>query len=186
MLEKGLRARGGVACSIKGKMEESPRCSICLEIMEGANVVALPECGHKFHGDCLVPWLRGNRSCPMCRTLPQPAFGDLSDSAQDLSPHPPFSLRDIAALTRDPLRMARRRGAPVRLQQAARAFRTASLQATSARASVRAVRDSEAFRDALLEERLAVQSSETAFIRLNRRASNLANIYREIAPPEPS
>lgn len=25
-------------------------------------------CGHKFHKNCVVPWLKENPKCPMCRT----------------------------------------------------------------------------------------------------------------------
>ncbi|CAA7404231.1 unnamed protein product [Spirodela intermedia] len=44
-----------------------PECCICLErFHKGDSLVRLP-CGHKFHGDCLSPWLRGCGDCPYCR-----------------------------------------------------------------------------------------------------------------------
>lgn len=41
-------------------------CSICLE--ENANKKwGELKCKHRFHTDCLVPWIETNRTCPMCR-----------------------------------------------------------------------------------------------------------------------
>ncbi|KAI9626467.1 hypothetical protein KEM48_010290 [Puccinia striiformis f. sp. tritici PST-130] len=42
-------------------------CSICLdEYVEVSEAVLIP-CGHGFHKDCLIPWLRRKPSCPDCR-----------------------------------------------------------------------------------------------------------------------
>jgi hypothetical protein len=43
-------------------------CSICMTPMLRAR--RLP-CGHAFHADCVGPWLRRVRRCPLCRA-PQP------------------------------------------------------------------------------------------------------------------
>ena len=49
-----------------GKLE-LPSCCICLdEIVIGAKTVLLP-CGHMFHSDCIITWLKKNNTCPMCR-----------------------------------------------------------------------------------------------------------------------
>ena len=49
-----------------GKLE-LPSCCICLdEINIGAKTVLLP-CGHMFHSDCIITWLKKNNTCPMCR-----------------------------------------------------------------------------------------------------------------------
>ncbi len=39
-------------------------CSICTEICNNHTIMG---CGHKFHEDCLMNWLRINNSCPNCR-----------------------------------------------------------------------------------------------------------------------
>mmetsp|Transcript_16487 Transcript_16487/g.27245 ORF Transcript_16487/g.27245 Transcript_16487/m.27245 type:complete len:573 (+) Transcript_16487:35-1753(+) len=51
-------------------------CSICCEMLESMEVVALPcetrGCGSYFHAECIRPWLERNPSCPLCRdALPQ-------------------------------------------------------------------------------------------------------------------
>ena len=49
-----------------GKVE-LPNCCICLdEIALGEKTVLLP-CGHMFHSDCIITWLKKNNTCPMCR-----------------------------------------------------------------------------------------------------------------------
>ena len=46
---------------------ELPNCCICLdEIALGEKTILLP-CGHMFHSDCIVTWLKKNNTCPMCR-----------------------------------------------------------------------------------------------------------------------
>ncbi|XAR72954.1 hypothetical protein NMG60_11019771 [Bertholletia excelsa] len=45
----------------------SQDCSICLEsFVEGDELLCLP-CGHRFHSDCLDPWLLTCGDCPYCR-----------------------------------------------------------------------------------------------------------------------
>ena len=50
----------------RGEKEE---CGICLSDFEaGERVIELPNCIHFYHGECVVPWLKINKSCPTCRT----------------------------------------------------------------------------------------------------------------------
>lgn len=45
-------------------------CSICLEnIQVGSQAKVIPGCLHKFHEDCITPWLLNNAICPYCRRL---------------------------------------------------------------------------------------------------------------------
>lgn len=46
----------------------SQDCAICKETMHKSEmkVKKLP-CGHNFHGECILPWLRQNNTCPVCR-----------------------------------------------------------------------------------------------------------------------
>ena len=49
--------------SLKGS-EEITECPICLE-SEGT-MISTP-CGHKFHTNCLMEWLKSHDNCPVCR-----------------------------------------------------------------------------------------------------------------------
>jgi hypothetical protein len=49
-----------------GKIE-LPSCCICLDdIKKNEETVLLP-CGHMFHWNCCLNWLKRNNTCPMCR-----------------------------------------------------------------------------------------------------------------------
>ncbi|XP_073037674.1 uncharacterized protein [Primulina eburnea] len=53
----------------KWKSSEEEECAVCLEQVkgeEGESIMHLP-CVHKFHTECLVPWLETNANCPCCR-----------------------------------------------------------------------------------------------------------------------
>jgi hypothetical protein len=44
-----------------------PTCPICSEdFMEGHKELTLP-CVHIFHEECVMPWLKDKKTCPMCR-----------------------------------------------------------------------------------------------------------------------
>ena len=43
----------------------SEKCSICIE--EQNFDIRKLNCGHCFHHDCLLPWLKIQRTCPSCR-----------------------------------------------------------------------------------------------------------------------
>ena len=60
-------------------------CAICLEVLEDEVAVPLA-CTHKFHAQCVIPWLQGgNRSCPTCRNKPARQLMVGSDSQSDAS-----------------------------------------------------------------------------------------------------
>ncbi|KAL0427403.1 UNVERIFIED_CONTAM: E3 ubiquitin-protein ligase SIRP1 [Sesamum latifolium] len=58
------------------KSSEQEECAVCLEQFnegrgrgrgrQGETLMQLP-CGHRFHTNCLVPWLEANAHCPCCR-----------------------------------------------------------------------------------------------------------------------
>lgn len=43
------------------------QCGICMENTNGNETVLILPCEHKFHEECLKPWLRINKFCPICR-----------------------------------------------------------------------------------------------------------------------
>ncbi|KAA8497115.1 E3 ubiquitin-protein ligase RNF38 [Porphyridium purpureum] len=47
--------------------ESEPQCCICLCNFEGGEMMRDLPCAHRFHAECLDPWIAGHRSCPFCR-----------------------------------------------------------------------------------------------------------------------
>ena len=51
------------------------KCAICYESFESSESsessqdqqYIIPECGHRFHTNCLMTWYRTHRQCPLCR-----------------------------------------------------------------------------------------------------------------------
>ena len=42
-----------------------PTCSICSEVL-GADLSAAI-CGHVYHTECIVSWMKQKASCPLCK-----------------------------------------------------------------------------------------------------------------------
>lgn len=43
-------------------------CAVCMSRFRVADLgVALPRCLHVFHASCIQKWMRGSRTCPVCR-----------------------------------------------------------------------------------------------------------------------
>ena len=64
--------------------EEDTQCTICLgEYEEGELVTAFP-CGgkHRFHKDCLLPWLANKNTCPLCRHPLEQCENVIADAAR--------------------------------------------------------------------------------------------------------
>ncbi|MDD9951146.1 MAG: hypothetical protein OXT67_06225 [Zetaproteobacteria bacterium] len=57
--------------------EELEDCPICLETMRpgacGQTIFRLNACKHTFHQQCVVGWLAGQNTCPLCRAEVAPA-----------------------------------------------------------------------------------------------------------------
>ena len=49
------------------ELEESEKCSICLENYKKDNIINELKCGHKYHKDCIDDWINDNNNCPLCR-----------------------------------------------------------------------------------------------------------------------
>ncbi|GMI84520.1 BCA2 zinc finger ATL 6 [Hibiscus trionum] len=48
-------------------IDDNVQCCVCLEDIEiGSQAKEMP-CKHKFHGECIIPWLELHSSCPVCR-----------------------------------------------------------------------------------------------------------------------
>ncbi|XP_078416150.1 E3 ubiquitin-protein ligase DZIP3-like isoform X7 [Cetorhinus maximus] len=67
--QQGLKSWEGA----RGLTEEQDPCVICHEELTIESMLVLP-CAHKFHTQCIGPWLNEQRTCPTCRlhvVLPQ-------------------------------------------------------------------------------------------------------------------
>ena len=49
------------------KRVEKEVCSICLDELDVDKKVCLLRCTHMFHENCIVEWLGGENTCPLCR-----------------------------------------------------------------------------------------------------------------------
>ncbi|XP_069470941.1 E3 ubiquitin-protein ligase RNF43 isoform X2 [Ambystoma mexicanum] len=61
--ERHLRRSGldsGSSCS------SAPVCAVCLEEFADGQDLRIISCSHEFHRECVDPWLRQNRTCPLC------------------------------------------------------------------------------------------------------------------------
>ncbi|CAN0897456.1 E3 ubiquitin-protein ligase Iruka [Linum grandiflorum] len=61
------RDRYADAGNAKLAEEGGKRCAVCLEDFEAKEEVRLTPCEHMFHEDCIVPWVKTNGNCPVCR-----------------------------------------------------------------------------------------------------------------------
>lgn len=59
--------------------EQEARCAVCLEQLI---VASKAPCGHLYHKECLLQWMRHSNTCPLCRRdiLPLP----LTDHSQSM------------------------------------------------------------------------------------------------------
>jgi hypothetical protein len=62
----GLSRDEILAFAHQAKSENTQNCSICYDSAVGESIVTLP-CNHDFHMSCIIPWLRSNTTCPLCR-----------------------------------------------------------------------------------------------------------------------
>ncbi|XP_024961295.1 probable E3 ubiquitin-protein ligase RHY1A [Cynara cardunculus var. scolymus] len=49
------------------KSSNQDECAICLDQFKAGETVTHLPCAHRFHSDCVCPWLEDNAQCPCCR-----------------------------------------------------------------------------------------------------------------------
>eukprot|EP01027_Heterolobosea_sp_BB2_P010356 GEZU01015202.1.p1 GENE.GEZU01015202.1~~GEZU01015202.1.p1 ORF type:complete len:110 (+),score=9.25 GEZU01015202.1:425-754(+) len=42
-------------------------CAVCMEEFKVGTAAKKLKCSHLFHAECIVPWLKKDNSCPVCR-----------------------------------------------------------------------------------------------------------------------
>lgn len=50
------------------KYHDEFSCTICHEPYQNGDPIILLECGHHYHKQCCLDWLKINRTCPLCRS----------------------------------------------------------------------------------------------------------------------
>lgn len=48
-------------------IEEHSSCTVCMSTYEEKEILRTLPCLHSFHKDCIDPWLKQNKVCPMCK-----------------------------------------------------------------------------------------------------------------------
>ncbi|XP_076924815.1 uncharacterized protein LOC143587399 [Bidens hawaiensis] len=64
---KGLKKLRWGKKWLRWKSSEDDECAICLDQFKASEKVAHLRCAHRFHSECLLPWLESNAHCPCCR-----------------------------------------------------------------------------------------------------------------------
>ncbi|XVF64519.1 hypothetical protein PTKIN_Ptkin09bG0175700 [Pterospermum kingtungense] len=73
--KRGLSEKEISSCLVPCKFQSAEcktgidRCAICqVEYEEEEEVVALPNCEHPYHSECISQWLQIKKICPICNT----------------------------------------------------------------------------------------------------------------------
>eukprot|EP00946_MAST-07B_sp_MAST-7B-sp1_P004356 g4356.t1 len=63
---------------------EAASCVVCMcDFEDGEEITILPRCLHKFHMDCIKPWLKKSTKCPICKQ--EVIADDMHDSSSGFS-----------------------------------------------------------------------------------------------------
>jgi len=69
--------------SNKKASEDELTCTVCLEQVNGGELVRSLPCLHQFHATCIDPWLRQQGTCPVCKLEVGSGWPDGRDSDTD-------------------------------------------------------------------------------------------------------
>ncbi|XP_071907162.1 uncharacterized protein [Coffea arabica] len=83
----------------KEKHEEGKRCAICLEDFEPKEIVTITPCNHMFHEECIVPWVKNEGRCPVCRFAISERFGETAAGSSNVTANDHFG-NDLTAIVR--------------------------------------------------------------------------------------
>ncbi|XP_019051417.1 PREDICTED: E3 ubiquitin-protein ligase SDIR1-like isoform X2 [Nelumbo nucifera] len=63
------RNKSSISTELEEEDGEAKGCSICLEDFVLHEQVLITPCNHMFHGDCILPWVKSQGQCPVCRFM---------------------------------------------------------------------------------------------------------------------
>lgn len=52
---------------LQSDVDRQESCCICLDAFSKGEVVMFLSCNHRFHNQCLRPWLQSKPICPLCK-----------------------------------------------------------------------------------------------------------------------
>lgn len=86
------------------------QCAVCTDNFEVSQEVITLPCTHPYHDECILPWIRTNGTCPVCRhaLVPQPEPHATPTAADYAAAGAPFNPRDNARSSQGPHRGSRR------------------------------------------------------------------------------
>ncbi|PIN18889.1 hypothetical protein CDL12_08434 [Handroanthus impetiginosus] len=64
---KSTTTGGGSFKSAADDFDDGKRCAVCLDDLESNKFVTVTPCNHMFHEECIVPWVKSQGKCPVCR-----------------------------------------------------------------------------------------------------------------------
>lgn len=67
--KSGLKRLSWGKTGLSWKSSNQEECVICLDNFKANEKVIHLPCTHRFHSNCLLPWLESNAQCPCCRTI---------------------------------------------------------------------------------------------------------------------
>ncbi|PWA40836.1 zinc finger, RING/FYVE/PHD-type [Artemisia annua] len=65
--KNGLKRLSWGRMGLSWKSSKQDECAICLDHYKAREKITVLPCAHRFHSDCLLPWLESNAHCPCCR-----------------------------------------------------------------------------------------------------------------------
>lgn len=175
--------------------EESLVCSICTEDFEKGQDLRVLPCNHKFHPECVDPWLLNvSGTCPLCRVDLRPVESRDSSASQEGELAPPLNpeaetshrrrhaLRDILSFRHLPNASAEERIGALRRLREQRRNQSGDLGPESANASAENVANARDRRSRRISSRLS--DVFTARARRDRSDTSPAAHQRETETPD--
>ena len=52
----------------RAKETSGIECAVCFDVADGQSVFRCLPCRHRFHRDCIDPWLEKHKTCPVCKS----------------------------------------------------------------------------------------------------------------------